>query len=144
MGFNYRKERIKFEKQMHENEKKYRLAGMSDYQIAAMREFEEEQFRMKRIYKLHIVLEESAEHPGPIELASADDSYFQELRSCFDVTLDNLCPGASSQLTSRDKEIILLLSFGFTQTEISQQLSLAQQNVSKHLKKIQKIFQRGV
>jgi len=144
VGFNYRKERIKFEKQMQENETRYRLAGMSDHQIVAMREFEEEQFRIRRIYKLHVVLEESAERPGPIERASAYDSYFQELCSCLDVTLDNLCPGASNQLTLRDKEILLLLSFGVTQAEIAQQMGLAQQNVSKHLKKIKKIFQRRV
>lgn len=50
MGFNYRQERKKFEERMQENEKKYRAAGMSDEQITAMREYEEEQFRRERIY----------------------------------------------------------------------------------------------
>lgn len=105
MGFNYRQERKKFEERMQENEKKYRAAGMSDEQITAMREYEEEQFRRERIYKIHIVLEQSKEYPGLIEWAGTTDSYFQDL----DSVLDDLSPGMSQRLTERDREVLVLL-----------------------------------
>ena len=61
MGFNYRRERKKFEKLMEENERRYRAAGMSNAQIMAMREYEEEMFRRERVYGIHTVFEESKE-----------------------------------------------------------------------------------
>ncbi len=67
MGFNYRQERKKFEEEMQQKEQQYRAAGMSERKIVAMREYEEEQFRRKGIYKIHIVLEQSNEYPGLIE-----------------------------------------------------------------------------
>ena len=58
---------------MQEMEKKYRAAGMNDEQITAMREYEEEQFRRERIYKIHIVLEQSKEYPGLIKWSGTED-----------------------------------------------------------------------
>lgn len=63
MGFNYRQERKKFEEQMQENERRFRAAGMSDEQIMAMREYEEEQFRRERVYKIHIASSQQATGP---------------------------------------------------------------------------------
>ena len=90
MGFNYRKERIKFEKQMEENERKYRDAGMSESQIRAMREYEEEMFWKERVHGIHIVLEESKEYLGLIERAESYDIYFQDMRISLDNILDNI------------------------------------------------------
>jgi len=139
MGFNYRNERKKFEQQMQENERRYRDAGMTDSQIAAMREFEEELFRKERVYGLHNVLEQSAEYPGLIELEESNDSYFQSLSSNLDFVLDDIIPGAAVGLTDLDKRILVLLSMGITQEEVSKRLGITQSTVSYHLKKV-KIF----
>ncbi len=140
MGFNYRKERKKFEEQMIEVEKKYRAAGMSDSQIAAMREYEEEQFRRERIYKIHIVLEQSRGYPGLIKWCGTDDNYFQDL----DSVLDDMSPGITQRLTKRDKEVIALLCVGLNHRETANIMGIAQQVVSRHVKKIRKFLKRGV
>ena len=140
MGFNYRQERKKFEERMQENEKKYRAAGMSDEQITAMREYEEEQFRRERIYKIHIVLEQSKEYPGLIEWAGTTDSYFQDL----DSVLDDLSPGMSQRLTERDREVLVLLFADMNHREAAEFLGIAQQVLSRHVKTVRKFLKRGV
>ena len=140
MGFNYRQERKKFEERMQENEKKYRAAGMSDEQITAMREYEEERFRRERVYKIHIVLEQSKEYPGLIEWAGTTDSYFQDL----DSVLDDLSPGMSQRLTERDKEVLVLLFADMNHREAAEFLGIAQQVLSRHVKKVRKFLKRGV
>lgn len=140
MGFNYCQERKKFEKEMQKKEQQYRAAGMSDAQIAAMREYEEEQFRRERIYKIHIVLEQSKEYPGLIEWAGTIDSYFQDL----DSILDGLSPGISQRLTERDKKVLVLLCKGLNHREAAEFLGIAQQVLSRHVKKVRKFLKRGV
>ena len=140
MGFNYRQERKKFEERMQENEKKYRAAGMSDEQITAMREYEEERFRRERVYKIHIVLEQSKEYPGLIEWAGTTDSYFQDL----DSVLDDLSPGMSQRLTERDREVLVLLFADMNHREAAEFLGIAQQVLSRHVKKVRKFLKRGV
>lgn len=144
MGFNYRKERRKFEKQMEENERKYRAAGMNDTQINAMREYEEEMFRRERVYGIHTIFEESKEYPGLIELEESNDSYFQDLSASLDNLLDNLVSGLSESLSVRDKEVLLLLSQGLNQQEAANLLGVSQQAISKHMKKIKLFLKKGL
>lgn len=144
MGFNYRQERKKFEERMQAQEEKYWAAGMNEDQIAAMREYEEEQFRRERIYKIHIVLEQSKEYPGLIEWVASSDHYFQGLTCSLDSILDNLAPGTACQLTFRDKEVLLLLAQGNTQQEVADLLQISQVAVFKHLQKIKKILKKGL
>lgn len=144
MGFYYRKERRKFEKQMEENERKYRAAGMSDSQIHAMREYEEEMFRRERVYGIHIVFEESKEYPGLIELAESNDSYFQNLNASLNNILDNLVPGLSNRLSKKDKEVLLLLAQGLNQQEAANVLGVSQVAISKHMKKIKLFLKEGL
>lgn len=140
MGFNYRQQRKKFEEQMQEKEEQYRAAGMSDEQIQAMREYEEEQFRRERIYKIHIVLEQSLEYPRLVEQEHSNDVHFDNIRLCLDVLLDNLSPGLSRKLTKLDKDILFYLSAGYNHGEIGQIYGLTQQAVSLHIDKVRKIL----
>ncbi len=144
MGFNYRKERRKFEKQMEKNERKYREAGMSESQIRAMREYEEEMFRKERVYGIHIVLEESKEYLGLIERAESYDSYFQDLRTSLDNILDNILPGVSERLSTQDKTILFFISAGYNHRETANRLGITQQAVSLHMKKIRKILKSAL
>ena len=139
MGFNYRQERKRFEEQMQENEKKYRAAGMSDEQITAMHEYEE-QFRRKRTYKTHIVLEQSFEYPGLVEQEHSFDRHFDNIGTCLDTLLDNLVPGLSKKLTKQDKDILVYLSKGYSHSEIGQIFGLTQQAVSLHIAKVRKML----
>ena len=140
MGFNYRQERKRFEEQMQENEKKYRAAGMSDERITAMHEYEEEQFRRKRTYKTHIVLEQSFEYPGLVEQEHSFDRNFDNIGTCLVTLLDNLVPGLSKKLTKQDKDILVYLSKGYSHSEIGQIFGLTQQAVSLHIAKVRKML----
>lgn len=144
MGFNYRRERKKFEKEMAENEKRYRAAGMSEHQISTMREYEEEMFRRERVYGIHTIFEESKEYPGLIELEESNDSYFQDLSASLDSLLDNLVSGLSESLSVKDKEVLLLLSRGLNQQEAANLLGVSQQAISKHMKKIKLFLKKGL
>ena len=144
MGFNYRKERIKFEKQMEENERKYRDAGMNESQIRAMREYEEEMFRKERVHGIHIVLEESKEYLGLIERAESYDIYFQDMRISLDNILDNIHPGVSKRLSAQDKTILSYIAAGYNHRETASKLGITQQAVSLHMKKIREILKSAL
>lgn len=51
MGFNYRQKRKEFEQNWAKALKQYIAAGMTQEQITAMREFDEELFRQERVYE---------------------------------------------------------------------------------------------
>lgn len=144
MGFNYRRERKKFEKRMEEDKRKYRAAGMSDRQIILMREYEEEMFRRERVYGIHTVFEESKEYPGLIELEGSNDSYFQDLGDSLNNILDSLVPGLSEMLSRKDKEVLLLMARGLNQQEVANLLGVSQQAISKHMKKIKLFLKKGL
>lgn len=136
MGFNYRKERRKFEKQMEENERKYRDAGMSESQIRAMREYEEEMFRKERVHGIHIVLEESKEYLGLIERAESYDIYFQDMRISLDNILDNIHPGVSKRLSAQDKTILSYIAAGYNHRETASKLGITQQQLDSVRKRL--------
>jgi hypothetical protein len=100
-GFQLQKRAKKFEKQLSESEKKYRDAGMSEEQVAAMREFEEDIFRKERVYGTHIVLEESKEYPGLIEFAKSNDNYFQGVSA----NIDNILEATSHNSEEKIKQL---------------------------------------
>lgn len=139
MGFNYRQERKKFEERMQAQEEKYQAAGMNEDQIAAMREFEEAQFRSERVYKIHITLHRSDEYPGNDDFTSTVDLYFQQAAH-LDILLDTLSPGLSQKLHPDEKRILLLLSKGLSQRDVAERLNTSQSTISRHLKKIRNFF----
>lgn len=142
MGFNYRKERKKFEQQMQEKEQQYRAAGMSKEQIHAMREFEEALFRSERVYGLHIVLEQSKEYPGLVGQEQSFDIYFDSLKANLDFLLDNLAPGLADRIAELDKKILICLTAGYNHREIAQELRVTQQAVSKRINKVRKTLKK--
>lgn len=136
MEFCYSRERAKFERAWIATARKYRDAGMCCEQINAMREFEEQAFRSRRIYHLHI----QADFPRSALEQGESDTYFTDL----DSWLENQMPGASLRATEKDKEILKIISAGYNQRETAEILEITQQAVSLHLKKIKKILKRGL
>ncbi len=134
--FCYSRERAKFERAWIVTARRYRDAGMCCEQINAMEEFEEQAFRNRRIYHLHI----QADFPKSALEQGKSDAYFTDL----DSWLENQKPGASLRATERDKEILKIISAGYNQRETAEILGIRQQVVSRHLAKIKKILQKGV
>ncbi len=141
MGHSYTELKRKFEEEWAKNLKLYIEAGMSQEFISAMREFDEQAFRRERIFQ----------DRNPARIQYWDDlrmeeptEYFAHLKSDLDTQLENLSPGLSQRATTRDKEILLLASIGYTQTEIAVKLHISQMSVYRHLHKLKKLLKKGV
>ena len=53
MGFNYGREKRRFDKEWEQLQKEYAAAGMEEADIAQMKEFDWEWFRSRRTYENH-------------------------------------------------------------------------------------------
>ena len=84
MGFNYRQKRKEFEENWAKTLKQYIAAGMTQEQITAVREFDEELFRQERVYenRINVGLPDLN-----IQRFSMEDDYFQNLSLHLDATL---------------------------------------------------------
>lgn len=141
MGFNYRQKRKEFEQNWAKALKQYIAAGMTQEQITAMREFDEELFRQERVYENRI-------NVGLPDLNilrfSVEEVYFQDLSHHLDAAMENLCPGSSQKVTDQDHKVVLLACTGLKQEEIAVILHISQMSVYRHLHKLQKLLKKGV
>lgn len=137
MGFNYRQKRKEFEQNWAKALKQYIAAGMTQEQITAMREFDEELFRRERVYENRI-------NVGLPDLNilrfSVEEVYFQDLSHHLDAALEDMQPGIAQRITEQDRKVLLLACFGFTQDEIAVKLHMKQSTVSYHLDKLKKLL----
>ena len=157
MNFNYSYEKKKFEQEWEKLESEYKQAGMSDKDIQTMKEFDMQYFRLNRNTILHTYDLQDCED---IENNGNDDFSDIDFRKLEYVTLkeqekiethsrfwwideiDNpILVQKIKKLSESDLEFITLLVFdGYLQTEMAQFYGIAQQNISKRLKKIKKIL----
>ena len=137
MGFNYRQKRKEFEQNWAKALKQYIAAGMTQEQITAMREFDEELFRRERVYenRINVGLPDLN-----IQRFSVEEDYFQNLSLHLDAALEDMQPGISLRVTEQDRTVLLLGCFGFTQDEIAVKLHMKQSTVSYHLDKLKKLL----
>lgn len=141
MGFNYRQKRKEFEQNWAKALKEYIDAGMTQEQIAAVREFDEELFRQERVYenRINVGLPDLN-----IQRFSVEEDYFQNLSLHLDAALEDMQPGISQRITEQDRKVLLLACFDFTQDEIAVKLHISQMSVYRHLHKLQKLLKKGV
>ena len=141
MGKSYTELKKEFEQEWAKNLKLYIEAGMSPEFIAAMREYDEAVFRKERTFRdntpARIEYWDDPRLDNPVE-------YFSRLKKDLDTQLEDISPGLSQRATTRDKEILLLVSIGYTQSEIALKLHIPQMLVYRHLHKLQKLLKRGV
>ena len=137
MGKSYTELKKAFEQEWAKNLKLYIDTGMSQDFISAMRKFDEDTFRRERIFQDH----------NPARVEYWDDprmeepaEYFASLKRDLDTQLEKLSPVLSRRATTRDKEILVLASIGFTQTEIAVKLHITQSTVSYHINKLKKLL----
>ena len=156
MGFNYSKERRKFEDAWVKLRAEYRAAGFPEDKIDAMYIFDEEVFRSERCYQSH-------NQPLPSEDLGGDDreyrtslfAKFEQLSVAFDEsdfpgryawvdTIDN--PDLVSRiklLNQSDLELLTLFAIdGYSQAEIAHFLGCSQQNVSLKIVRIKSFLKK--
>lgn len=153
MGFNYAKEKHRFNIEWLKLSAQYKEAGFDAVGIQAMREFDWELFCKRRTY-------ENSVQAFPSEKIDNNDDEsrstlfqkFSSLTVCFDEssltgrydwieTIDNsVLANKLTKLSDEDKELLTLLVFDdFTQTEIAIIQGCSHQAISKKIKRI-KIF----
>lgn len=152
MGFNYAREKLRFDAEWHELEAQYREAGMDETGIQAMRELDWELFKQRRTY-------ENREQAFPSEVIDNSDSeslskllqkfpaltvgldeYSSDIRyGWIDAINDHVLSDKLYALSDEDKELLTLLAFdGYTQTEIAKLQGCVQSVVSRKISRLKK------
>jgi len=154
MGFNYAKERMKFEKRWNKLRKEYRDAGMSESNIQKMYDFDNSIFRQQRRFETH--------NQGlPLADLNDDDpeaktDMFKKYES-LTVTFDESDFGGSlswietidipklaarlKQLKHSDLELLTMIAIeGFSQVEVADKLGCSQKNISIKIKRLKKFL----
>lgn len=154
MGFNYSKERRKFEAEWAELRAWYREAGFAEDKIDEMYTFDEEVFRSQRRYQSH-------NQSLPFEDFGGDDrknrtslfAKFEQLSVSFDESdfsgrhawldaLDNEdLASRLKQLKQSDLELLTMIIIeGYSQVETARLLGCSQKNISLKMTRIKKFL----
>ena len=139
MGYNHRSARKHFEENWLKEARLFREAGMTCEQIAAMYDFEEEQFHRDRSYQEKTVLGISEEMWEHILRIGSSDTYFQDENNDIEIIVRDVLGKPGASLTEQDKKIICLLLKGYNQPQAAKILGISQQAISKHLARLKKI-----
>lgn len=160
MSWNDGYERRKFEAKQKKLAEEYRKAGMTEEQIKAMYEFDFEQFKSDRKYRMHTQPFASSD----FEEGDDDDSestLLEKFEEQITVRLDDATchsrywwieeienPKIAQQLKKLSCDDIELLTKrvidGFNQAELAKEYNISQKNISKKLARIKKFLLQGV
>ena len=138
MGFNYAREKRKFNKEWNEKERWYRESGMSEDTIREMYEYDWREFNSTRKFYRYgdddVDVESIAEDDG----GSIDKSFSEEWIELLD-TPDLVWK--VRKLPADYIEIIdLMVRENMTQEEVAGRMNCSQQNIAKKIEKIRKLL----
>ncbi len=139
MAYNHAKEEMMFKEKWEKNERLYREIGMTDEQIASIKEFDSRVFKLDRaFYRRTILL------PEPEELSSGTfDTHSDTYLEYYWV---ELVDGAEKYRRLMEVPRVMLRAFymyrvlGMCQDDISSKLSIPQRTVSYWIGKIAEIL----
>lgn len=150
MGFNYGREKKKFDAEWKEKSAWYRAVGMSEDAIQTLYEFDWEQFKSERRYANHTQALPSDEllewmsHRVHNIYASMRTNISEECLSARYDWIEQLdTPALTLQLqrlSQEDIELLTLLLDGYTQREIADMLGCTQPNIAQKMRRIKKIL----
>ena len=127
MGFNYAKEKKKFDLEWEILQKEYADAGMDPSAIEAMHSYDWGMFLSRRTYENH----------------TQDEKDFQGRYAWIDTIEDAGLLKKLSRLSKQDLELLTLYAIeGCTQTEIALLLHLNQSVISRKINRIKKFFKK--
>ena len=140
MAYNHAKEEMMFKEKWEKNERFYREIGMTDEQIASIKEFDSRVFKLDRaFYRRTILL------PEPEELSSGtSDTHSNTYLEYYWV---ELVDGAEKYRRLMEVPRVMLRAFymykvlGMYQDEISSKLSIPQRTISYWIGKIAEILE---
>ena len=150
MGFNYGREKKKFDADWKKKAAWYRAAGMSEDAIQTLHAFDWEQFKSERRYVNH-----TQELPSD-ELLEWMSYRVHNIYASVRTDISDDCLSARHdwiehldtpmlvlqlrQLSKEDIELLTLLLDGYTQREIADILGCTQPNIAQKMRRIKKIL----
>ena len=138
MGFNYAREKRKFDREWNEKERWYRKSGMSEDAIREMYKYDWSEFNSTRKFYRHgddnVNVESIVEEDGD----SIDKTFSEEWIELLETP--NLVRKVR-KLSAYYIEIIdLMVRENLTQEEIAGRMHCSQQNIAKKIEKIRKLL----
>jgi len=154
MGFNYAREKAKFDRKWLKLQDEYKAAGMDDSAIQKLYDFDWRWFRSQRTYTNHtqqlpntMIRDDSDEENSHLlqkfaALSSSDgESWSGDRFGWIEMISDIRMVIVLKKLSAKDIELLTLLVLeGFSQSEIAQKWGCSQKAVSKRYNKIKKFF----
>lgn len=152
MGFNYGREKRRFDKEWEQLQKEYAAAGMEEADIARMKEFDWEWFCSRRTYENHnqtlpdeedieegrtLLFQKFSELSADFEQQEFTDRYawLQEIED--EKLYQRLC-----RLGEKDLELLTLIVMeSYTQAEVAKLWGCSRSAITQKVKKIQKYLQ---
>lgn len=152
MGFNYGREKRKFDQEWERLQAEYKAAGMDEASIQEMKQYDWKWFCSQRVYNdrarplLSECFQEAAEPPAPLYKCDSfhtDSSFRDRYGWILDVEDEDLSQRLQ-KLAPEDLELLTLLVIdGYRQADIARMKGCSRNAVYKKLKKIKKLLQSG-
>ena len=138
MGFNYAREKRKFDKKWNEKERWYRKSGMSEDAIREMYKYDWSEFNSTRKFYRHgddnVNVESIVEEDGD----SIDKTFSEEWIELLETP--NLVRKVRKLPADYIEIIDLMVLENLTQKEIAGRMNCSQQNIAKKIEKIRKLL----
>ena len=138
MGFNYAREKRKFNKEWNEKERWYRESGMSEDAIREMFEYDWREFNSTRKFYRYgdddVDIESIVEEDGD----SIDKTFSEEWIELLETP--NLVRKVRKLPADYIEIIDLMVRENLTQEEVAGRMRCSQQNIAKKIEKIRKLL----
>lgn len=157
MGFNYAKEKQKFEKHWKVIRQQYESAGMSQDAIEELHDFDWDWFKSRRRYINHL-----ADLPDSVSVEDFPQKGVEMSTGDTPVRYGSVCVASKERyhwideiederlfcklmlLSTDDLELLTSLAFeGYTQSEIAQRKAVSQATISRQLSQIKKLLRKN-
>ena len=139
MAYNHSKEEKKYKEQLKQNERLYRECGMTDEQIATIKEYDEHVYKLDRAFYRRTIL---IDQPENVTYIISDDHSYTYLEKYW----TDFIEGEEKYLKLMKVPPIMRKAFymykvlGLYQNEISSRLSIPQRTISYWIVKISEIL----
>ena len=139
MAYNHGAAKKKFETEWQKKEKQYRELGMTEEQINAIREFDEQEFRSERVYLEKKVPLAEADEFGQITIDESDIDNIEE--NWYEYITDSEKKKAVRNVPANMRKVFYLNKvMRMPQQEISSILLISRQTLSYWIVKISEIL----
>ena len=153
MGFNYAKERRKFEAEWKKLRREYKQAGMDAHAIEQLYLFDLKVFCSGRVYANHTqqtpdlyIAENMTDHSSLLKKFKSlsvtfDETAFHGRYAWIEAVEDPRLASLFQKLPQKDLELLTLLAIeGYTQEEVAKRWGCKQSSISERYKKIKKFL----